>query len=99
YIEAVHLTQLDDAIVDRLPVPIAGKVVIGDEEAVDTLSPIEAYDLLDAVRGSMAGIASMHIDDGTERALIRAATSGIKTRHVADGALHELPTEEGCRGH
>src|SRR5262249_51588845 len=95
YVEAVLLTQLNDAIVYRLPVSIASKVVIGDEKAVDTLCPIEANDSLDAVWRSAARLASLNIDDGAERALIRAATSGIKTRHVTDSALHEFAMQEG----
>jgi hypothetical protein len=32
--------QFDNAIEDRLPILVAGKIVVGDEEPVDALTPI-----------------------------------------------------------
>ena len=41
-LDAVFVAQLDDAVEDRLPVLVAGEVVVGDEEAVDALAPSSA---------------------------------------------------------
>jgi hypothetical protein len=37
----VPFAQLDQAIKDRFPFLVAGKIVIGDEEFVDALCPVE----------------------------------------------------------
>ena len=89
-VHAVLFAQLDDAVVDRFPILVAGEIVVGDEEAVDALRPVHAQDLLDAVGGAVARFASLHVDDGAERALEGAAAAGVEARHVADGALDEI---------
>ena len=48
--------QLDQAVEDRLPLLVAREVVIGDEEFVDALRPVEPDKILDVVRQS--GIAT-----------------------------------------
>ena len=47
---------------------------------------------------AVARFASLHVDDGAERALEGAAAAGIEARHVADGALHEIVRQEGRGG-
>ena len=97
-IEAVFLAQLDDPVVDRFPILVAGEIVVGDEKALHALRPVHAQDLLDAVRGAIARLPSLHVDDGAERALKRAAAAGIEASHVADRALDEICRQEGRRG-
>ena len=36
-VEAVLFAQLDDPVVDRFPILVAGEIVVGDEEAIDPL--------------------------------------------------------------
>ena len=91
----VLLAQLDDAVEDDLPILVAGEIVVGDEEAVDALRPVLAQDLLDIIRRAAPRLAPLHIDDGAEGALERAAAAGIEARHVADGALTWLCGRKG----
>src|SRR5215467_8311388 len=46
-IELLGLAQVDQAVEDRLPVLVAGKIVVGDEETSHAFGVIEAHDLLD----------------------------------------------------
>jgi hypothetical protein len=46
-IELLDLAQVYQAVEDRLPVFVAGKIVVGDEETVHAFGVIEAHDLLD----------------------------------------------------
>ena len=48
--DAVLLAQLDQAIEDRLPLLVAREIIVGDEELVDALRPVEAHQMLDVVR-------------------------------------------------
>src|SRR3984957_12039036 len=88
--EAVLLPQFDQPIEDRLPVAVAGKIVIRDEEARNALRSIGAHDRLDVVRRPIARLAPLDIDDGAEAALERAATSGVETCVVARHSRHHL---------
>ena len=90
HVHAVLLAQLDDAVEDRLPVLVAGEIVVGDEEAVDALREIGAHDALDVVGAAAARFAALHVDDGAERALERAAAAGVEAGDVADGLAHRI---------
>ena len=46
---AVLFAQFDEAVEDRLPFLVAGEIVVGDEERVDALRPVDAHELLDVV--------------------------------------------------
>jgi hypothetical protein len=46
-IELLNLAQVYQAVEDRLPVLVAGKIVVGDEEAAHASAVIEAHDLFD----------------------------------------------------
>ena len=92
-IELLHLPQVDQAIEDRLPVLVACEIVVGDEKTSQTLGVIDAHDLLDVISRAAARYSALHIDDGAERALIRAAAPRIETRDAAGRALRAL------RGH
>ena len=74
----VDLAQLDETIEDRLPFPIAGKIVVGEEETGNALLPVFADDVLDIVGAARARLAALDIDDGAERALIRTAAARIE---------------------
>ena len=85
--DAVALAQLDDAIEDHLPVLVAGEIVVGDEEPVEAMRQVLAQQLLDVVRRAAARLAALHVDDGAERALVRAAAAGVEAGVVTGGAL------------
>ena len=46
-IELLDFAQVYQAVEDRLPVFVAGKIVVGDEETAHAFGVIEAHDLLD----------------------------------------------------
>ena len=77
-VEAFGVADRDQAIENRLPVLVAGQIVVGDEEMVDALREIGANDRLDVVGRAIARLAPLHVDDGAERALERAAPPGIE---------------------
>ena len=89
--------QVDQAIEDRLPVLVAGEIVVGDEEAAQPLRVVDPHDLLDVVGRAAARHAALHIDDGAERALIGTAAAGIETGDAADGALRALQRHQRNR--
>src|SRR3982074_3157145 len=64
------LAQIDQAIEDRFPVLVAGKVVIGDEKAAHPLGVIDPDNLFDVVGRAAARFAALDVDDGAERALV-----------------------------
>jgi hypothetical protein len=65
-IDAIRHAEFDDAIENGLPVFVAGKVVIRDEEAVNAFSPILPDDQLDIVRRAPPRFLPLDIDDGAE---------------------------------
>ena len=85
-IAAPDLAQKDQPVEDRLPILVAGEIVVGDEEAVDALGEIGAHDRFDVVGAAVARFAALHVDDGAERALERAAAPGVETGDGAAGA-------------
>ncbi len=87
-LEPVHLAHLDDAVEDRLPVLVAGEVVVGDEVAAEPLLGAGADQHLDVVRRAVARLAPLHVDDRAEAARERAAASGVEARDVAEVAAH-----------
>ena len=89
--------QSDDAVKDGLPVLVAGEVVIGDEEAVNPFRPVLPDDPLDVVGRAPSRFPSLHVNDGAERALVRAAAAGIEGRVIARRALDVLAQQEGYR--
>ena len=92
--EAVLLAQFDQAIEDRLPVAVAGEIVVGDEKARDVLRGVGAHDRLDIVGGAIARLAPLDVDDGAEAALERAAASGVEAGVVPGDFGHD-----GARQH
>ncbi len=95
--DAFFLLQLDDAVEDDLPVLVAREVVVGDEEAVNAFGPVLPDDVLDVVGRAAARFATLHVDDGAERALVGTAAAGIEGRVIAGGALDMLAQQERRR--
>ena len=60
-IELLDLAQVYQAVEDRLPVLIAGKIVVGDEETAHAFCVIEAHDLLDIGGRAVPGLAPLHV--------------------------------------
>ena len=81
-LEPLDLAHLDQPIEDRLPVLVAGEIVVGDEEAMHALAQLTPDDLLDVVGRAPPRLAPLHIDDGAERALVGTAAAGIEAREV-----------------
>src|SRR6266849_3516288 len=90
----IDLAQLREPIVERFPLLVPGEIVVRDEVAGNTLCPIFANDLLDVVRRPKARLAALHVDDGAERALERAATAGVEAGIGAGGAFDELKRQK-----
>src|SRR5581483_10081080 len=85
-VEPLLFAHDDQAIEDRLPVLVAGEIVVGDEEPVDALGEVGAHDQLDVIGGTAAAFAALDVDDGAKGALKRAAAAGIEAGHTAAGA-------------
>src|SRR5207245_2529971 len=84
------LAQGDHPIKQRLPVPVAGEIVVGDEEALDALRAIFPDDPLQIVRRAEPALAALHVDNCAERTLIRAPAAEIDTGERTRGAAHML---------
>src|SRR5262249_58237801 len=75
---------------ELLPQFSAGHVVVGDEERRYALPGILAHDCLEIVGGAEAALAALHVDDGAERALERAAAGQVEARLAALVARQRL---------
>ena len=87
--------QLDDAVEDRLPVLVAREIVVRDQEAADAVPVILPDERLDAVGRAPARFASLHVDDGAERALERAAAAGVEARMLIERPPGEVRRQIG----
>jgi hypothetical protein len=94
---AVDFAQFDEPVEDRLPFSVAGEIIVGQEEAGNSFRPVFANDVLDVVGRARARFAALDIDDGAERALVRAAAAGIEARIGAGGALDILDWQKRAR--
>ena len=81
-LQLLDLAQVDDPVEDRFPILVPGKIVVGDEEAAQSLRDVFADDLLDVVRRAAARFAALHVDDRAEGTLERATASGVEAGHV-----------------
>ena len=68
---------------ELFPMLVAGHVVVGDEERRDALPVVLADDRLEIVGVAEPALAALHVDDGAERALERAAAAEIEARLLA----------------
>ncbi len=96
-VDLVLLADPDQPVEDVFPVLVAGEIVVGDEEAADAVGPVLLDQLLDVVGRAAARLAALHIDDGAERALERAAAAGVEARVIVEHALHGVAREIGRR--
>src|SRR5207248_9632249 len=71
--DAFVLLELDQPVEEFLPQLVAGHVVVGDEERVDALPVVVANDRLEIVGAAEAALATLHVNDGAERALERTS--------------------------
>src|SRR5262249_62011744 len=60
------LPEFDQTIEDRLPLLVAREIVVGDEEFVDPLRPVETHEMLDVVGRAVARLTALHVDDRAE---------------------------------
>ena len=90
--------ELDQPVEDRLPVAVAGEIVVGDEIVVDALGVIGAHDRLDVVGGAIARLAALDVDDGAEAALERTAAAGVEAGVMADDPPHHFLRQHRDRG-
>ena len=72
--KALLLSHPYQPIEETFPILVAGKIIIRDHECLDALGQILADDLLKIISSSKATLATLDIDNGTEGALIWAAT-------------------------
>jgi hypothetical protein len=92
------IAQLDQAVEDRFPVAVAGEIVVGDEEPGDALLRLRADDRLDVVGGAEARLAALHVDDGAEAALERAAAASVEARILTEHARDRASRQGRCGG-
>ena len=97
-VEFVALAQFDQAVEDRLPIAVAGEIVVGDEEPGDALRGVGAHDGLDVVGRAVARFAALHVDDGAKAALERTAAAGVKAGIMSGDARHHLARQNRING-
>ena len=95
--DALVLLELDQPVEEVLPMLVAGHVVVGDEERRDALLVVLADDRLEVVGAAEAALAALHVDDGAERALERAAAAEIEARTAAFVARERRGRQAGRR--
>ncbi len=96
-VEIFYLAHRHEAVEDRLPVLVAGEIVVGDEKGAQALRIVRPHDQFDVVGRAAARFAALHVDDGAERALIRAAAAGIEAGGAAGGALRAFDRHQRDR--
>src|SRR4029078_3096079 len=89
--------KLDQAVDQLLPVAIRGKIVVGDEEALDALGDILAHEPFEIVSRSKSALATLHVDDSSKGALIGAAPTQIDARQRSRRAAQMLAWQDPCR--
>src|ERR1700683_838196 len=75
---AVDLAKLDQPIENSLPVSVSSEVIVRDKIFVDALSPVDAHQRFDVIRRAIARLATLHVNDRAERALIGAPASCVE---------------------
>lgn len=97
-VKALVLPQMDHAIENGLPVPVACEIVVRDEEPLDALRRIEADQLLDVVGGAEARFSALDIDDGAKGALKGTAATGVEAGGHARHLANHVGRQERQRG-
>jgi len=93
-LETFAFAHLYQPVEDRFPIAVAGKIVVGDEEAEDTLGEIGAHQALDIIGVAPARLAPLHIDDRAKAALERAAAPGVERADRFAVAPHDVERQE-----
>jgi hypothetical protein len=88
--EAFDPAQIDQPIEDRLPILVAGEIVVGDEEFAKSLGVVRSNDFFDIVGRAAPGFPALHVDDGAERALVGAAPAGVEACGVPKRAADHV---------
>ena len=76
-VQTLILSQPDQFVEEAFPVAVAREIVIGDEKPVDALRVVVADRALKIIRSTEPALAALHVDDGAEGALERAAAAKI----------------------
>ena len=92
--EPLALAHLDQTVEDRLPIPVAREIVVGDEKTEDALGEIGAHQPLDIVGVAPARLAPLHIDDRAKAALERAAAPGVEGADRLAVAPHDVERQK-----
>ena len=87
----------DQAVEDRLPVLVAGEVVVGDEEVVTPWARLARTSRSTSSASRAARLAALDVDDRAEAALERAAAAGVEARAHAGRPAHDLRRQERRR--
>src|SRR5437763_2538111 len=96
--QAFYFAHSDQPVENRLPVSVAGEVIVRDEEVVYALREIGAHELFDIVRAAHARFAPLDIDDRAKAAQERTAAAGIEARANAAGATDDIDRQIGDGG-
>jgi hypothetical protein len=92
--EFFALAQLGQPVEDGFPIAVAGEIVVGDEKARDPLRRVGAHDRLHVVGGAVTRNSTLHVDDGAEAALERAAAAGIEARIFGEHELDQIARQD-----
>src|SRR5262245_39463932 len=88
---------MNQAVEQQFPIAITREIIVRYEKTFDALCVILADDLFEIVGRAKPALPALHVDDGAERALIRAATPEIDARERARGPPYMLPRQEWRR--
>src|SRR4029078_13643856 len=91
------LAQMNKTVEQQFPIAITREIIVRYEEAPDALPVILADDLFEIVGRAKAAFAALHVDNGAERALIRATSPEVDTGKRSRGPPHMLPRQEWRR--
>ena len=94
-LEPFLLVELYEAVEEALPVPVAGEIVVSDEEGLDPLRQVLADDPFEVVGGAEAALAALDVDDRAEAALEGTAAPQIEARPLAAVPLQRLLRHPG----
>jgi hypothetical protein len=95
--QPLRLAQVDEAVEKILPVPVAGEIVVGDEEGLDALGEVLAHDRLEVVGGAEAALAALDVDDRAETALEGAAAAQVEAGPVLRVAADRIGRKDRHR--
>src|SRR5688500_12881760 len=79
-LQTLNLAKIDQLIEYRLPVFVTRKVVVRNEERVQSLVYVDANDAFDIFGRASPRLATLHIYDRAERACERTASAGVEAR-------------------